>query len=352
MVRKTVGKLLSALLVGSALLSACKAGEADGTVAPSPADMTSGSAGPTAVPTPAELQPEEGTFAFVSEDGKEVGPSPTPSPSPTPEPTPEDIAAPAEGVSSYDVAALRAVTYTDEQMAAIAEFYSNTVFTGDSVLLGFNNYCARSSDPVCSGLKFLSSGSYSLHNAFRPVSDSSIHPLYQGVQYPLWESVPLIGPNRLFLFFGINDVSFGVEDSLAMYPLLIDNILAACPDLDITILSATYTLAGAGKGGINNENLSAFNSGAAELCAERGWGFLNLADALSDGQGNLKAEYCSDGFVHETNAAYEIWEMMIKAYAAERLGFGSIPGTGEPETNGTEENGEEKIEEDENNEEN
>ena len=42
---------------------------------------------------------------------------------------------------------------------------------------------------------------------------------------------------------------------------------------------------------------------------------------LSDGAGNLAEKYCSDGELHENELAYRVWVMMLKAYAAERMGF-------------------------------
>ncbi len=276
---------------------------------------------------PVVLEIQEGTYAFQRSDGIKVGPWPSPTPTPIPTPTPEpDPAAPAGGTTSASVDTLKTIVYSPEEEQQIQDFYKDTVFTGDSVLLGWRNYCARSEDPLCKELQFLASGSYSLHNAFVEVGDKSIHPLYQGQQYPLWESIPMMGAKRVFLFFGINDVAWGVEDAVNMYPLLIERIEAACEGgIDVTIISATYTLAGAAKGGINNENIAAFNEGVAKIAAERGWGFIDLANTLSDGNGNLAPQYCSDGFLHETNEAYDIWYLMMKAYAAERLGIREMP---------------------------
>lgn len=269
------------------------------------------------------LNIQEGTYAFMRADGEKVGPWPSPTPTPiapivtpTPEPLP-----PATEATAIDLTELRSIQYSPEEEQKILEFFENTVYTGDSVLLGFRNYCARSEDPLCRELDFLASGSYSLHNAFVEVGDKSIHPLYQGQQYPLWESIPMMGAKRVFLFFGINDVAWGVQDAVNMYPLLIDRIVEAAPGIDVTIISATYTLAGAGKGGITNANIAEFNEGVKKVAAERGWGFIDLANTLSDGNGNLAPEYCSDGFLHETQAAYDVWYLMMKAYAAERLGI-------------------------------
>ena len=53
-----------------------------------------------------------------------------------------------------------------------------------------------------------------------------------------------------------------------------------------------------------------------------------MATVLSDGEGNLAAQYCSDGFVHETAAAYEVWTQMLIRYAADQLGY-ETPGMDE-----------------------
>ena len=296
-----------------------------------------------------ELKPQPGVFAFDVERSGElyhVGPTVTPAPTPTPAPAPKTGAAAAgegtegnnaqktqepsvninvssaEGVSYYDIKTLDTTVYTDEQMAQIREFYKNTVFSGDSVLLGFKNFCAKSDDEMLKNFKFLASGSYSLHNAFWEVSDKSIHPLYQGQQYPLWDSIPMMGAERMFLFFGINDVALGIDDALNMYPLLIEKIQAGAPGIDVNILSATYTMKDKGKGALNNSNLAIFNEGAAKMAAEHGYGYIDIADTLSDGAGNLLEKYCSDNELHENQLAYQVWVQILKAYAADRLGFG------------------------------
>ena len=223
--------------------------------------------------------------------------------------------------SAYDLTALYNMQYTDEQMAQINAFYNGAVFAGDSVMLGFRNYATRSSDEMLKGLRFLASGSYSLHNAFWPVSSKSVHPLYQGAQYPLWESIQMMGANRVFLFFGINDVAQGMDDSIALYGELVDKIHELTPNADITVISATYTLKGTGTKGLNNDNLAAFNQAISKMASENGWGYIDMANVLSDGEGNLASKYCSDGFLHENNAAYEVWKLMLISYAAERLGY-------------------------------
>ena len=290
-----------------------------------------------------EQAPAAMGFDVVGDAGEiHVGPT-EPEPEPTPETVSEDVAAEA-GVSgnsasenmaayaaaagSYDLTALKKMNFTEEQMAEILAYYDGAVFAGDSVLLGFRNYAAKSSDGFLKSLKFLAAGSFSLHNAFWPVSDKSVHPLYQGEQHPVWESLQLMEAKKAFLFFGINDVSLGMDDSIALYPQLIDKIKELSPDIEITIISATYTLKDAGTKGLNNTNLAAFNEAIKAKAEENGWGYIDMATVLSDGEGNLAAQYCSDGFVHETAAAYEVWTQMLIRYAADQLGY-ETPGMDE-----------------------
>ena len=64
-------------------------------------------------------------------------------------------------------------------------FFSNSVLVGDSVMLGYRNYCMKSTDPFLKSLRFLASGSFSVHNALWPVNSESVHPIYQGAQRPV-----------------------------------------------------------------------------------------------------------------------------------------------------------------------
>ncbi len=211
--------------------------------------------------------------------------------------------------------------YTPDEMTAICDFYDGSVFVGDSVLLGFRRYADRSSDPMLKKMKFLTAGSFSLHNSFWDVSKKSVHPLYQGNQYHVWDSISMIGAKRAFLFFGINDVSYGVEASVPLYPQLVAKIQERSPGIEINIISATYTLQGKGKGGLNNQNIAAFNSSVMRTAAQNGWGYIDIATVLSDGAGNLAPQYCSDGNLHESWSAYKVWTQELARFAARRLGL-------------------------------
>lgn len=203
-------------------------------------------------------------------------------------------------------------TLTDEELAA---YYKDSVFIGDSIMVGFRNYSAKQTSYV-HDIPFLAVGSYSAFNAMKPVEGDNVHPMYKGKKYQLWDAVPLIGSKRAFILLGMNDISIlGLEGARDKYKELIDKILETSPDIEIHIISVTYTLADQGKAKLNNENLAQYNVLLQEMAEENGWGYVDLCTPISDGNGNLAEAYCSDGFVHLSTSAYALWESELTCYA-------------------------------------
>lgn len=201
----------------------------------------------------------------------------------------------------------------------LAEYYDNSVFIGDSIMLGFRNYSAKAKTFV-HDIDFLAAGSYSARNAIKPVEGKNVHPMYKGKKYQVWDAVPLIGSERAFILLGMNDIGpLGLEGARDTYKEVIDKITEKSPGIEIHIISVTYTLKDKGKGKINNSNIDKYNELLQEMAEENGWGYMDLCTPLSDGAGNLKEEYCSDGFVHLSKSAYGVWEKELTRYAEERF---------------------------------
>lgn len=211
---------------------------------------------------------------------------------------------------------------------AYEQFFSDSVLIGDSVSQGFENYAMQSNahrkeageakDPLLGTMKFLTSSGYSLLGAFDPVSATSKHPIYKGKQRPVWESVQLMGARHVYLFFGINDLGGKYHPSWK-YRDLIKKLKESSPDLAITILSATPTVKGGQQKGVNTKAIRALNAEMETMAKQNGWDYINLADRLSDAEGYLKPEYCSDGYVHETAEGYAVWTQVLKEYADAKL---------------------------------
>lgn len=233
---------------------------------------------------------------------------PTPTPTPTPKPLPWEVST----VSADEIELLKD--------AAASEYYSSAAFVGDSIMLGFSYY-SRYYDSYIDSTTFLAAGSYSVREALKPTGSSKFHPIYQGQKRNVWESLRLAGCDKVFILFGMNDISVtGKEDTCDKFVEFVGNIKEECPDIEVNIISMTYTKAGCGKGKLNNDNIREFNSMLEELCKQNNWGYCPLAELLSDGNGNLKAEYCTDGFVHQTMPAYaKVWAPYFRDYAIEKI---------------------------------
>lgn len=195
------------------------------------------------------------------------------------------------------------------------DYFSNTVFVGDSIMLGFRNYCSKQFDSEFSKIKFLCAGSYSVNNALKPVTDTALHPMYKGQKVSVWDGINKMQAKHVYIMFGTNDLAItGVDGTISNYVTLIDNIKRQNPDVDINIISMTYTVEGYAGKKLNNDNIRLFNQKLNELCQLNGYNYVDIASVLDDGNGNLKAGYCSDGFVHLNMSCYQqTWEPVIKA---------------------------------------
>lgn len=56
-----------------------------------------------------------------------------------------------------------------------------------------------------------------------------------------------------------------------------------------------------------------------QMAEENGWGYVDIADALADENGDLAEGYCSDDFAHQRPEAYDIWVSVLRDYAKEQL---------------------------------
>lgn len=209
---------------------------------------------------------------------------------------------------------LEEIEITEEE---IDEYFANTVFLGDSIMLGFRNYTRKQAeDSFLKQIQFLAAGSYSASNSLWDVTSESVHPLYQGKKLQAWDSIELIAPKQVFICLGLNDLNIsGLQGSLDKYKELIARICEKSPEVDIHIISMTYTLAGASSGLLNNDTIREYNLMLLDAAIENGWGYIDVANPLADDNGDLAEAYCSDGFVHQTAAAYDVWTTVLREYA-------------------------------------
>lgn len=220
-----------------------------------------------------------------------------------------------EGDASGDGTAV-----TEENAEEIDAYFDDSVFVGDSIMLGFRNYAMKRQDTFLSRMGFLAAGSFSANNALWEVGGESVHPVYQGEQRQIWDSISLMGSKKVFIMLGMNDLNItGLEGTCEKYQELIGKIRESNPEVEIHILSMTYVLRGKEAGKLNNDTIREYNGMLKEMADENGWGYINVADALADENGDLAAEYCSDEFAHQNPEAYDVWVSVLREYASEHL---------------------------------
>lgn len=208
--------------------------------------------------------------------------------------------------------------------ADVLTWFGNSVMVGDSIMVGFKKYSAKYPDSLAGHLKYLCIGSYSMFNALQPVEGDNVHPSYQGVTCKVEDGLATIGADRVFIMLGMNDLNIsGLDDAVARYEEEVGYIIEKNPNIDINVMSMTYTLAGIDKGHLNNTDIKTYNSMLKDMCDRKGWHYLDMATPLSDGNGNLPEQYCSDGELHQTNAAYDVWCNVMIQYARDRMAQGN-----------------------------
>lgn len=253
------------------------------------------------------------------------GPSePTPVPTDTPVPaTPDQSGTVALGTRDMPSRFTMPTDLYGLSEQVVEAWFADAVFVGDSITIGWKNYnnLMLESDPSFFGqTRFLCEGSYGVGHALEPISDTSMHPMYGGEQHYIWDAVRMMGAKKVFILFGMNDLTiYGVDGAAQRYAQVIDNINTAVPGVQSYIISAMYMYRGSEREVLNNSNLYLFNQKLVELCASKGCEFINIASHLIDEDGFLIEEYCSDQYVHQTYKAYEIWARILRSVAARHL---------------------------------
>lgn len=135
---------------------------------------------------------------------------------------------------------------------------------------------------------------------------------FRGVLQRLDNSVFDCAPSDLFILIGINDLNTGrtVDSMESGYRELLKRIRERRPDLRIFVQSLLPTRGAHAK---QNAPVVEFNARLRKLAAEFGCTFLDLHSLMRDDNGQLKAEFTTDG-LHLTEPAYEVWrEQILKA---------------------------------------
>ncbi|MBP3595708.1 MAG: hypothetical protein J6J44_14400 [Lachnospiraceae bacterium] len=275
---------------------------------------------PTPTVTPEPTVTVTPTPTVTPEPTATVTPTPTVTPKLTPTPTPEPVLIiPKTSAATAGALAGMEAGKTKEDFN-VNDFFAGAVFSGDSVLSHFYWMVPYYDKETFGGCYFLGKAGYSVREALRV--DSEIHPMYQGEQRQIWESMKLIepAPERILLFFGFNDIGIdGIKGFMGNYDKMINHIREAVPDIKVYIIGLTPMREDMEGKYLNNSIIQEVNSLLQEYCIENNFGYIDVSTALWDEKGALNTEYSDGTNVHLTKSAYLLWKEAMVNYGKEVL---------------------------------
>jgi len=173
---------------------------------------------------------------------------------------------------------------------------SGTVFLGDSMMYGFENFS-----------QFLPTQVVNL-----AVTTSKTSSVVQTVS-----TAAKYNPKSIFIMSGINDVSDGsLVTVVDNYESILGTAQATSPKATVYVqaLFPVNWTAFPAKYSISNQDIGIFNSAIYNVVKTKSnavW--LDFAPSFKDSSGNLRKELSSDG-LHLNQAGYEIWGSLLAPY--------------------------------------
>jgi lysophospholipase L1-like esterase len=228
---------------------------------------------------------------------------PTPKPTPTPYSFIDGFGNPVYGYE-YGVS-------VPESETVDAEYFSDTVFIGDSLTVGLRLYGdLKSAD-------FLAAKSVTAINIFGRKVISGAGNSYITIPEALGHKTY----GKVYVMLGVNELSSKPEDFRADYGKVIDAIKDAQPNAAIYVQAMLPVTEGArNSSGANfsNEHIRERNDTLVSLCKERGCFYIDMFGAFADENGALAEAGASDG-VHLKPSQYAAWGEFLKSHTLEEV---------------------------------
>lgn len=203
-------------------------------------------------------------------------------------------------------------------------WFADAAFVGDSVSVMLENY--NNSTNVLSTPAFFCSVSLSQTNALSYETGNSRLPEYpkgSGQHPKVEDGIAAAGAKKVYLMLGMNCIAGGVDRASGDLVKLVGNILEKSPGAAILIQSVTPMTATSPRAddALNNTTIQAFNDKMQEICREREWYYINVAEAVADQQGFLRDDYSGDKAmgIHFNYNGAKAWADYLLTHVPEAL---------------------------------
>ena len=235
------------------------------------------------------LVPEEPDAAQEETEPSQTEPLAENPPVETQQDTPERPVMPEEPVE----------TIPEESPADPVEdtYFDDAVFLGDSRTEGFRLYSGLNTG------KYLYATGATVASVFNKSVDTPLGKM------PLLDALQQMDCGKIYVMLGINELGWNGTDIFRNQSTkLIERLQADHPDATIVIQSILPVSARQDAKGsyVNNQRIDAYNQVLQELAETYGVVYLNVAEAVMDEDGYLRADWNFDG-VHLNKAGCQAW---------------------------------------------
>lgn len=212
------------------------------------------------------------------------------------------------------------------------EYFSNSVFVGDSVMEGFAQYIReqrKNGVSMLSNAQFLTSimGIKVADIVGETAGHHHRYYTYRGKEQALETILKEMGVERAFIMLGMNDlgVGFSAEETIKKYRKMVPFIKEINPNLEVIVLTTTPKTATKWLPDyIPNENfasplLNEFADMLKEMCKEEGISVVDINAAVRGSDGHLPDGYSRDNFVHINNKCSAVVLDTLREFAKTQL---------------------------------
>lgn len=197
---------------------------------------------------------------------------------------------------------------TTVQLSAPVEndYFADAAFLGDSRTEGFKLYSG------------LNQGTY-LYAVGATVETVFSKPVWKtpNGKVPLLDALKTSNPAKIYVMLGVNELGWPRNESFRQYyTKVVQRIRADHPESVIVLqsilpVSATQE---AKHSYVNNHRIGEFNTIIREVAEDQQCRFLNVAEAVTDENGNLPEEWSFDG-VHLNRSGCAVWLDYLKTHS-------------------------------------
>lgn len=191
-------------------------------------------------------------------------------------------------------------------------YFSDAAFLGDSLTVGFSDYSINLGGALICG--------YTGVGPDAIVNRSAVKSSVRGQEVAL-DVLAAARPKKLYILLGTNTLTtLGAADRfMAYYGQMLDLLRQALGDdcvIYVQSIPPVRPEAAAEKPGLASDVLRSVNEQLAQLAAQKGCVYLDLWEAMADGEGNLKEVLAAPDGVHfSAGNGYGAWVTYLRNHA-------------------------------------